>query len=179
MKCNENFWSRQTFITKLCANIPKPLRNFCTQFDVKKLRYCGEMACVEEYLHMFENSYIATSSFPTWCNLSHMSLQSGVTAVPVVMIRSSLSKPHNSRTSLQDVCVFMSACLWPYTEINIFKCFWTLNVLAYSVGEGYSQSAVSATWNEDVKTHIATYVWFVQLWTLNSTMVVNCEQWLR
>ena len=38
------------------AIIPKPLGNLCTEFDVNTLRYCGEMACVEEILHTFGNS---------------------------------------------------------------------------------------------------------------------------
>ena len=40
------------FNKAVCPNIPKPLRSFCTKFDVNALRYCGEMACVEEYLHL-------------------------------------------------------------------------------------------------------------------------------
>ena len=41
-------------------NIPKPLRNLYTKFDVNTLRHCGEMACAEEHLHTFGNSDIAT-----------------------------------------------------------------------------------------------------------------------
>ena len=42
------------------GNIPKPLRNLYTKFDVNTLRLCGEMAWVEEHLHTFGNSDIAT-----------------------------------------------------------------------------------------------------------------------
>ena len=38
------------------GNIPKPLRNLHTKFDVNALRPCGEMAWVEGYLHTFGNS---------------------------------------------------------------------------------------------------------------------------
>ena len=38
------------------GNMLKPLRNFYINFDVNTLRHCGEMACVEEYLHTFGNS---------------------------------------------------------------------------------------------------------------------------
>ena len=44
------------------GNIPIPLRNLYTNFDVNTLRGCGEMACVEEYLHTFGNSDITSSS---------------------------------------------------------------------------------------------------------------------
>ena len=37
------------------GNIPKPLKNLYIKFDVNTLRHCGEMACVEEYLHTFGN----------------------------------------------------------------------------------------------------------------------------
>ena len=40
------------------GNMPKPLRNLYIKFDVNTLRHCGEMACVEEYLHTFGNSDI-------------------------------------------------------------------------------------------------------------------------
>ena len=40
------------------GNIPKPLKNLYIKFDVNTLRHCGEMACVEEYLHTFGNSDI-------------------------------------------------------------------------------------------------------------------------
>ena len=43
------------------GNIPKPLKNLYIKFDVNTLRHCGEMACVEEYLHTFGNSDITTS----------------------------------------------------------------------------------------------------------------------
>ena len=42
------------------GNIPKPLKNLYIKFDVNTLRHCGEMACVEEYLHTFGNSDITT-----------------------------------------------------------------------------------------------------------------------
>ena len=42
------------------GNIPKPLRNLYTKFDVNTLRPCGEKACVEEHLHPFGNSDIAS-----------------------------------------------------------------------------------------------------------------------
>ena len=42
------------------GNISKPLRNLYTKFDVNTLRHCGEMAWVEEHLHTFGNSDIAT-----------------------------------------------------------------------------------------------------------------------
>ena len=41
------------------GNIPKPLRNLYTKFDVNTLRLCGEMAWVEQHLHTFGNSDIA------------------------------------------------------------------------------------------------------------------------
>ena len=44
------------------GNIPKPLRNLYIKVDVNTLRHCGEMACVEEYLHTFGNSDITTYS---------------------------------------------------------------------------------------------------------------------
>ena len=40
------------------GNIPKPLRNLYIKFDVNTLRHCGEMPCVEEYLHTFGDSDI-------------------------------------------------------------------------------------------------------------------------
>ena len=43
------------------GNIPKPLKNLYIKFDVNTLRHCGEMACVEEYLHTFGNSDITTT----------------------------------------------------------------------------------------------------------------------
>ena len=43
------------------GNIPKPLRNLFTKFDVNTLIHCGEMAWVEGYLHTFGNSDIATT----------------------------------------------------------------------------------------------------------------------
>ena len=42
------------------GNILKPLKNLYIKFDVNTLRHCGEMACVEEYLHTFGNSDITT-----------------------------------------------------------------------------------------------------------------------
>ena len=42
------------------GNIPKPLRNLYIKFDVNTLTHCGEVACVEEYLHTFGNSGITT-----------------------------------------------------------------------------------------------------------------------
>ena len=63
MKCDEKlriFLSETDIFNKaVCTNIPKPLKNFCTQFDVNTLRYCGETASVE-HLHMFGISDIAT-----------------------------------------------------------------------------------------------------------------------
>ena len=44
------------------GNIPRPLRKLYVKFDVNTLRHCGEMACVEEYLHTFENSDITIQS---------------------------------------------------------------------------------------------------------------------
>ena len=44
------------------GNIPQPLKNLYIKFDVNTLRHCGEMACVEEYLHTFGNSDITTGS---------------------------------------------------------------------------------------------------------------------
>ena len=44
------------------GNIPKPLKNLYIKFDVNTLRHCGEMACVEEYLHTFGNSDITSYS---------------------------------------------------------------------------------------------------------------------
>ena len=41
------------------GNIPKPLRNLYSKFDVNTLRHCGEMAWVEGYLQTFGNSDIA------------------------------------------------------------------------------------------------------------------------
>ena len=41
------------------GNIPKPLRNLYTKFNMNTLRHCGEMACVEEQLHTLGNSDIA------------------------------------------------------------------------------------------------------------------------
>jgi len=32
------------------------------------------------------------------------------------LIGVSVSEPHTSGTALQDTCVFMLICLWPYTE---------------------------------------------------------------
>ena len=49
------------------GNIPKPLRNLYTKFDVNTLRLCGEMAWVEEHLHTIGNSDIATVSSITKC----------------------------------------------------------------------------------------------------------------
>ena len=40
------------------GNIPKPLRNLYIKVDVNTLRHCGEMACVEQYLHTFGNTDI-------------------------------------------------------------------------------------------------------------------------
>ena len=37
------------YIKAVHGNIPKPLRNPYIKFDVN--RHCGEVACVEEYLH--------------------------------------------------------------------------------------------------------------------------------
>ena len=48
------------------GNIPKPLRNLYIKFDVNTLRYCGEMARVEEYLHTFGNSDITTLVLTEW-----------------------------------------------------------------------------------------------------------------
>ena len=42
------------------GNIPKPLRNLYIKFDVNTLRHCGEMPCVEEYLHTFGDPDITT-----------------------------------------------------------------------------------------------------------------------
>ena len=42
------------------GSILKPLRNLYTKFDVNTLRHCGEMVCVEEHLHTFGTSDIAT-----------------------------------------------------------------------------------------------------------------------
>ena len=44
------------------GNIPKPLKNLYTKFDVNTLRPCGKIAWVEGYLHSFGNSDIATVS---------------------------------------------------------------------------------------------------------------------
>ena len=44
------------------GNIPTPLRNLYTRFDVNTLRHCGEMACVEEHLHTFGNSDITNQT---------------------------------------------------------------------------------------------------------------------
>ena len=41
------------------GNMPKPLYS---KFDVNTLRHCGEMACVEEHLHTFGYSDIASIS---------------------------------------------------------------------------------------------------------------------
>ena len=43
------------------GNIPKPLKNLYIKFDVNTPRHCGEMACVEEYLHTFGNSDITSN----------------------------------------------------------------------------------------------------------------------
>ena len=46
--------------------MPKPLRNLYIKFDVNTLRHCGEMACVEEYLHTFGNSDITNTIYATY-----------------------------------------------------------------------------------------------------------------
>ena len=56
-----SFKSRQIFFnTAVQTNIPKPLY---IKFVVNTLRYCGEMACVEENLHTFGNSDITIYRF--------------------------------------------------------------------------------------------------------------------
>ena len=47
------------------GNIPKSLRNLYIKFDVNTLRHCGEMPCVEEYLHTFGDSDITTTGLAT------------------------------------------------------------------------------------------------------------------
>ena len=34
----------------------------------------------------------------------------------MILIGASLSEPHTSVTALQDACVCLSVCVWPYTE---------------------------------------------------------------
>ena len=52
------------------GNIPKPLRNLYIKFDVNTLRHCGEMACVEEYLHTFGTSDITSNLFAPHLKIS-------------------------------------------------------------------------------------------------------------
>ena len=81
-KCDKKlciFLIKADIITKLsvCTNIPKPLRNLCTQFDVNNLRYCGEIACVKECLHTSKNSDIANIECPSqWKLARHLPLVS-------------------------------------------------------------------------------------------------------
>ena len=87
MQKNSEMWQKKSCVVLIEAdifnkavqgNIPIPLRNLYTNFDVNTLRGCGEMACVEEQLHTFGNPDITIlgleirlmkeSSKPTTCN---------------------------------------------------------------------------------------------------------------
>ena len=47
MKWDKKLWITADIFNKaVCANIPNPLKNLCTQFDMNTLRYCGEMAYI-------------------------------------------------------------------------------------------------------------------------------------
>ena len=55
------FLTKADIFTKLVnANVPKHLRNLCTQFDADMLQQCVDMASVDENWHTSEDSDIAT-----------------------------------------------------------------------------------------------------------------------
>ena len=55
------FLTKADIFTKLMnANVPKHLRNLCTQFDADTLQQCVDMASVDENQHTSGDSDIAT-----------------------------------------------------------------------------------------------------------------------